>query len=166
MRWRVSYRADPVGAQLADRHYSRQSPGHPQFMPAGSCAVFVSRCGRAVFGVSWPDFAAHEWRGAWINSIFRNEGAGLSSELILEAVAATRAVYGQPPALGMVTFVDASKLRDGQASGRQVGRCYIKAGFRPIGHTRKRHHLALQLLPADMPAPLAAIGAQSEIFAA
>jgi hypothetical protein len=34
---RKSHRFDPVGVALADRHYSRQKPGSPQFMPPGSC---------------------------------------------------------------------------------------------------------------------------------
>jgi len=79
--------------------------------------------------------------------MFRNEGAGLSSELIRAAIAETRAIWGDPPELGMVTFVDAGKVRH----KRDPGRCYLRAGFRAIGHT-KGGLLALQLLPADMPA--------------
>ncbi len=53
---------------------------------------------------------------------------------------------GEPPALGMVTFVDASKVR----RKRDPGRCYIRAGFRRVGFTQGGLH-ALQLLPADWP---------------
>lgn len=37
MRWCTSNRADPAAARLADRHYNRQKPGTPQFVPTGSC---------------------------------------------------------------------------------------------------------------------------------
>jgi hypothetical protein len=65
-------------------------------------------------------------------------------------VAATLAHYGPPPALGMVTFVNAAKVRH----KRDPGRCYLRAGFRRVGLT-KGGLVALQLLPEDMPAPCA-----------
>jgi hypothetical protein len=93
-----------------------------------------------------------------MNTMFSNEGAGLSSELILEAVAASRAIYGEPPPLGMVTFVDASKTRH----KRDPGRCYRRAGFRCVGET-KGGLVALQMLPADMPAAFAPSGFQERL---
>lgn len=60
---------------------------------------------------------------------------------------------GEPPDLGMVTFVDRSKVR----GKRDFGYCYRKAGFVPCGET-KGGLLALQLLPADMPAAQEACG--------
>jgi hypothetical protein len=58
--WRSGNKASPLGAALADRHYSRRKVGSPQFMPPGETIVLISNCGRAVWG-------------------------GLSSTLILEA---------------------------------------------------------------------------------
>lgn len=81
-----------------------------------------------------------------MNSLFRNEGAGLSSELIREAVAATRGVWPAVPDLGMVSFVDASKTR----KKRDPGRCYRKAGFRHVGFT-KGGLWVYQMLPHEMP---------------
>ncbi len=92
-------------------------------------------------------------------SAFRNEGARLSSELIREAVAATIDKYGQPPAIGMVTFVEPKKTR----RKRDPGRCFIKAGFKRCGMT-KGGLVALQLLPADMPEPVAPKGRQAAMF--
>ena len=82
-------------------------------------------------------------------SAFRNEARELhlSSELIVEAVAATRAFFGEPPALGMVTFVDPKKTH----RKRDPGRCYRKAGFEHVGFTKAGLY-ALQLLPENMPA--------------
>jgi hypothetical protein len=102
-----------------------------------------------VWVTSWPfaEFVRHAWPGAWVNSLFRNEGAGLSSALIREAVAATRSIWRDVPTLGLVTFVDAEKTR----RKRDPGRCYRRAGFRCVGET-KGGLVALQLLPEDMPA--------------
>lgn len=157
-RWCVSHRADPAAARLADRHYNRQKIGSPQFAPTGSCAVFLSKCGRAFWVTSVPlsEWVRHAWGGAWICSAFRSEGAGCASELIRQAVAATRAHYGEPPALGMVTFVNRDKVRPRMVRGKKVwGWSYLKAGFTEIGET-KSGLLALQLLPESMPGPLAA----------
>lgn len=140
---------------LADRHYNRQKIGSPQFVPPGRCVVFVSECGRAVWTTSWPfaEYVKHAWGGAWVNSIFRNEGAGLSSDLIRQAIAATLAEWPNPPDKGIVTFVDAEKVRH----KRDPGRCYLKAGFKRVGET-KGGLVALQLLPMDMPMPERAKG--------
>ncbi len=61
-------------------------------------------------------------------------------------MAATRWYFGETPALGMITFVDASKVRH----KRDPGRCYLRAGFTHVGETQGGL-LAFQLLPADMP---------------
>jgi len=84
-----------------------------------------------------------------MNTLFRNEGAGLSSQLIREAVAITRGCWPVMPARGMVTFVDPTKVRH----KRDPGRCYLRAGFRRVGMTPKGL-IVLQLLPQDMPEPL------------
>ena len=77
----------------------------------------------------------------------------MASEMIREAVAATRAHFGEPPELGMITFIDRRKVRPTMVHGAKTwGRTYELAGFRPVGET-KGGLLALQLLPADMPPP-------------
>lgn len=156
--WCMSHRADPAAARLADRHYNRQKIGSPQFAPAGSCAVFLSECARAFWVTSAPlaEWVKHDWAGAWICSAFRSEGAGCASELIRQAVAATRSYYGEPPPLGMVTFLDARKVEPIITHGVPTfGRTWVQAGFRFVGKT-KGGLLAFQLLPADMPAARAA----------
>lgn len=160
MPWRLSHRADPAAVALADRHYNRQSVGSPQFVPPGRCFVLVSKTADAVWVTSWPfaEYVKHAWAGAWVNSIFRNEGALLSSDLILSAIAATRAVWEAPPR-GVVTFVDASKVR----RKRDPGRCYLRAGFKHVGNT-KGGLIALQMLPDAMPEADAAIGFTPSIF--
>ncbi|MFH1486645.1 MAG: hypothetical protein ABIH46_11285 [Chloroflexota bacterium] len=153
MHWHLSNRADPVAASIADRHYSRQKPGSRQFVPPGRCLVLVAD--GAYWVTSWPytEYVKHAWGGAWICSAFRNESEVLSSFLIREAVAATLWTWPDVPTLGMVTFVDANKVRH----KRDPGRCFRKAGFVDCGKT-KSGLWALQLLPACMPLPAPALG--------
>jgi len=158
MSWTKTDRAGKEARQIADRHYNRQSIGAAQFVPPGRCLVLDQP--KALWITSWPlaEFVKHAWPGAWMCSAFRNEGAGLSSDLIRQAVAATRAVMGEPPELGMVTFVDPKKTRH----KRDPGRCFIKAGFKRVGMT-EGGLIALQLLPADMPEPLEPFGLTLEL---
>ncbi len=155
MIWELSNRADPKARELADRHYNRQKPGTPQFVPPGRCLVLYAKTesGRAFWVTSWPfaQYVRHAWAGAWVCSAFRNERAGIASEMICEAVALTRAYFGDPPPNGMITFIDQRKVRPTITHGRETwGRTYELAGFRPVG-TTKSGLLAYQLLPQDMP---------------
>lgn len=89
MIWQMSNRADPKARELADRHYNRQKPGTPQFVPPGRCLVLYAETssGRAFWVTSFPyaEYVRHAWAGAWICSAFRNEGAGIASEMIRDA---------------------------------------------------------------------------------
>lgn len=163
MIWTLSDRADPAALPLADRHYNRQKVGSPQFVPPGRCVVLLASDRKAVWVTSWPlaEYVRHAWAGAWVNSLFRNEGAGLSSELIRDAIAATLTVWPTPSPLGIVTFVDAGKTR----RKRDPGRCYRKAGFRHVGFT-KGGLWAFQLLPDEFPAPEQPAVAEGPLFAA
>lgn len=188
--WVLSHRFDPRALPLlADRHYNRRKIGSPQFVPPGRCVVLLDSDARALWVTSWPfaRYVRHAWGGAWVNSLFRNESDGLSSMLIVQAVAATRAVYGEPPALGIISFVDAAKTR----RKRDPGRCYLRAGWEPAvcvdhrqcvirlpgrrpfrtGHgdcaacrsmTKGGLH-AFQLQPSRMPPPAAPIGYQHNL---
>ena len=163
MIWHLSNRADPSAVMIADRHYNRQKFGTPQFVPPGSCVVLMAV--GAVWVTSWPlaEYVKHAWAGAWVNSIFRKEIDGSASEMIRQAIAATRWYYGEPPSLGMITFIDPNKVRPIKRRGiRMWGYSYMRAGFRPVGST-KGGLLAFQLLPVDMPDPIAPIGAQLEL---
>jgi len=157
MIWRASNRFDKRAAALADRHYNRQKPGTPQFMPAGSCRVLLAENSKAVFGLSFPkpEFVKHAWPGAWICSIFRNEEAGpLASDMIRDAMAVMQTLY-DVPARGCVTFVDPTKVPGIPVRGVRIkGFCFYMAGFRAVGETKKGL-IAWQLLPHEMPPPMA-----------
>lgn len=151
MIWRRSWRADRRALPLADRHYNRQKVGASQFVPPGRCVSLLTPDASAVWVTSWPkaEFVLHDWAGAWINSLFRRESGPLASEMITEAVAITRGIFGDPPALGIVSFVDAEQVRH----KRDPGRCYRKAGWRHVGFTKSGLYV-FQQLPAEMPAPV------------
>lgn len=121
--------------------------------------------GKAFWVTSWPfaEYVRHAWAGAWVCSAFRNEGAGKASDLITDALSATREFFGTPPDLGMITFVDRRKVKPTIVRGQEVwGWTYRKAGFVDAGET-KGGLLALQMLPGAMPVPKMALGFQSEL---
>jgi hypothetical protein len=178
VKWFLSFRADQRARVVADRHYNRQKVGSKQFVPPGGCLVLATENYAALWVTSTPfaEYVKHAWPGAWVNSLFRNEGkcvhCGLpdhaaatvpcwrpsgehefvaetvSSQLITDAVAASCAVLGPPPPLGIVSFVDASQVK----RKRDPGRCYRKAGWRHAGFT-KAGLWVFQQLPGEMPAP-------------
>jgi len=151
MSWHRTTRADPRAAALADRHYSRKTVGAAQFTPPGRCIVLLTSDAQALWVSSWPyaQYVKHAWAGAWLCTLFRNEpGSGyLSSELIAQAVAATRFIWGDPPDRGMITFVDANKI-----CSLNPGYCFKRAGWQQVGYTQSGLHV-LQLGPETMPPP-------------
>jgi hypothetical protein len=159
--WQISSRASPAAKKIADRHYTRQSPESVQFVPPGRCLVLWMPGALWVTSWPYPEFVRHAWPGAWICSLFRRESycEHLASDLIMAAVAATKARWPVTPDLGMITFVDQDKVK----RKRDPGRCFRKAGFRRVGQT-KGGLIALQLLPEEMPEAMPASGTQTLLF--
>ncbi len=133
-RWHPVLRTDVRARELADRHYSRQTPGAVDFMANGRTLVLLTDCARAVWGAieNLDPAGGQRWRV----SIFRNEGAGRSSDLIREATDRTflywRRHYGATPAVPLTTEVDPAKTR----RKRDPGRCFLRAGWRRLGVVR------------------------------
>lgn len=168
MEWIKSHRCDRRASAVADRHYNRQSPGAANFVPPGRCLVLRTEGYGAVWVTSWPfaQYVKHAWAGAWVCSLFRNESPLRASALITSAVAATRAAYGDPPPLGMVTFINRQCVRPTMVRGVPVwGWTWLRAGWRVAGET-KGGLMALQLLPEDMPAPRMPRHHQPDLFVA
>ena len=155
--WHVVTRCDVRARVLADRHYSRQTPGARDFLNNGQTLCMVTDDALAVWGVLLnraPN--SPEWR--WRVAIFRNEPPPgearpviQSSELVREGTDRTytywRHHYGGLPEPPLRTEVDRDKTR----RKRDPGRCFIKAGWRVVGETTR----GLVLLEAPPPAPLA-----------
>lgn len=47
--WHLSHRFDPRAVAIADRHYNRQKPGTPQFVPPGRCKVLLTENADATY---------------------------------------------------------------------------------------------------------------------
>ena len=116
---------DPECAAFADEHYSRQSPGSPQFAPPGetiilrdnSCSILFVWCRQL------PKRADGQ-EGANC-TIFRNTSQRLSSKVILEAEGFAQKRWGEIRAF---TYIDASKIRSSNP-----GCCFKKAGWKVCG---------------------------------
>lgn len=137
--WTEVRDGDPTAALLMSRHYSARAArlAAPESIPLilgpGEKLVLVSACGRALF--AWRRFIDHADDGSGRPqtgvscSVFRNEGAGLSSTLIRSAsiIAAAR----WPAERRQYTFVDPQRV-----ASSNPGWCFIRAGWRPCGYTR------------------------------
>lgn len=155
MIWIRTWKADPRAAAIADRHYPKRKKGSRQFAPpARHVLPYIDRDAQALWVTIWPDYelTQHGLGDSWICSRFRNErppGSLRSSDLILEALAATRDELGAPPSGGTLTFVD-----EDEVSSPNPGYCFLCAGFvrLPIRTKYRKLHV-LRLAPEDHPDP-------------
>lgn len=123
--WQIRTKNDVAANYLADRHYSRQRPGSGQVGGPGRHLVLVTPCERALWVTMWP-YAERslDKLDAYRCTYFRNEGAGLSSDLILEAMRITESMWGYPPTDGWVTWINRKKV-----ASSHPGYCFKKAGW-------------------------------------
>jgi hypothetical protein len=124
-------------------HYSRRTPGSKTFTGVGQEIVLVTDCGRAVWACvrqktpMAPGTGASRGRDGqtdqkarylWRNMMFRNLGAGLSSDLIREAYAMTltewQRRYGILPDERLRTEIGVKHI-----ASRNPGYCYLMAGW-------------------------------------
>lgn len=151
-RWLLSSSSDPMALRVVDGtgpfegagpHYSRRTPGSRTFTGVGKEVVLITECGRAVWACVYQKTPSARGTGnsrrrqgatdarprfLWRNMLFRNLGAGLSSDLIIEATEATyrhwRARYGSLPQERLRTEIAIDKVRSSNP-----GYCYIMAGW-------------------------------------
>ena len=141
VRWLISDKGDPVARRLVDGitvngapHYSRQTPGAKQWTRNGQNLVFVTANGLAVWCTFRPTpgkATRPDGLDAWECTMFRNEGGGLSSELIQEAHLLSLALWGATPRDGLITFIRPDRVRS-----RNPGYCYKRAGWAVNGAAR------------------------------
>lgn len=156
MAWLLSSSSDRRALDVVDGtgicaghgpHYSRRTPGSKTFTGVGQEIVLVSDCGRAVWAcirqktpMAVGSGVSRHRRGdpnkktdakaryLWRNMMFRNLGAGLSSDLIREATEMTYREwlkrYGVLPEERLRTEVDVKRV-----NSRNPGFCYMKAGW-------------------------------------
>jgi hypothetical protein len=158
-RWELSSSSDRRALDVVDGtgalqghgpHYSRRTPGSKTFTGVGREIVLVTACGRAVWACVYQQTPMARGTGGsrgrkgetdrkarfiWRNMMFRNLGAGLSSELIKTALARTYEEwanrYGSLPAERLRTEIGVNQIRS-----TNPGYCYQKAGWIPDRYVR------------------------------
>ena len=135
--WLSVRRNDPRAFGLWRRHYSAEknwrwrAVGDTNILGPGECQVLLSQCGRALF--AWQLNTAERFDGqkGVCCTVFRNEGAGLSSDMIREADELARQRW--PEQFRHFTYVNAAKVRP----KRDPGRCFLRAGWRRCGASKE-----------------------------
>lgn len=155
--WEARRVVDGLG-QLADvgAHYSRRTPGSKTFTGVGQEIVLVSKCGRAVWACVRAKVPAARGSGGtrgrdgeadpkatrflFRNMVFRNLGAGLSSDLITEATERTYEEwirrYGTLPTERLRTEIGCKEVRS-----TNPGYCYLVAGWVHDRYVRGKRYL-------------------------
>lgn len=159
MYWYLVGKTDVRARVMADKHYSRQQPGTPEFCPPGNSIVLIIPCGTSASAL-WcshrPDPRANlaipraDGFVYWDNPYFRNESGIQSSTLIREALAITR--YLWPDLLmcedGFHTFVSPKHVQPIKRRGRDFwGYCFFAAGFEEYPIRTKSRNLIRYVLP-------------------
>lgn len=121
---------NPTGMDIFSGHYTaRKTRKQFQCIGPGEKMMLLTPDALAVF--AWRKFIDHAIpKQEGVNcAIFRNEGAGLSSDLIRVAeVIAWERWAGER----LYTYVDPKRTRH----KRDPGRCFLKAGWRHAGWTK------------------------------
>jgi hypothetical protein len=140
---------DQVGWSIFRRHYTyrrtreqmslfwEKNQNYGLFVGPGEKLVLITACHRALF--VWRRFRSMDKQQGVNCAVFRNEGAGLSSELIR---AADTLAWGRWPGERLYTYVDSQKTRH----KRDPGRCFLRAGWKVCGRS-KSNLLILEILP-------------------
>jgi hypothetical protein len=142
----VTWACDPEMAQLADRHYSRRTPGKLEFIGPGKKLAIRNSEGSICFAWLYGDPAYRlDGQQGYNCTIFRNESGRRSSEIILEC---ERIVFDRWGPNRVFTYVDPRKIQS-----RNPGYCFKCAGWksvrRPDGslHRSQRGYLLLAKHP-------------------
>lgn len=141
MHWLLTHKGDAECRALADRHYSRQSPGASMFCRPGYNMV-LKTCGPVGiaawvwFRPKWESGIKGTERKDGLHAIectlFRNESGILSSMLVLEACQALltweHALDVEWPD-GAITGINVEATAGGRSKYHSPGRCYLAAGW-------------------------------------
>lgn len=132
--WIETIDGDESGRTIFDRHYSRyryKDGRKPKlYVGPGFKCVLLHATGLALF--VWRKFRSLDHQEGVNCAIFRNEGAGLSSALILDAQAIAD---GRWPGERHYTYVCPRSLRNASEKGARPGACFEIAGWRFCGWT-------------------------------
>lgn len=132
---------DEHACSMFERHYSaekslrlRRERGTKLIAGPGYKIVLATPCRRALF--VWRKFISKDGQEGVNCAVFRNEGAGLSSELIMAADALADERW---PGERHFTYVNPRKIRS-----TNPGFCFLQAGWRRCGVTKHRKLIILE----------------------
>lgn len=165
MKWMETDKSDQRPRRLADKHYTRQTPGHPMWTRPGWNQILYAeqQNGRAA-AFCW-------WRPKWESglagterkdklraiecSLFRNQSRWRSSKAIVDAISClltwAHATDVEWPD-GIITGVGSEQTRGGRADHHAPGYCFREAGFVDFEHTKGRADVWLKFA-GDLPVP-------------
>jgi hypothetical protein len=136
--WVVAKDGDATGRALFRQHYSYRPYADGRdpalFVGPGEKMVLLSPCARALF--VWRQFRCGGDQQGVNCAVFRNEGAGLSSELIRAADAIADERW---PGQRHYTFVNPRRVRS-----TNPGYCFLAAGWQRCGITKWNRLLILE----------------------
>jgi hypothetical protein len=142
--WLPSNHADPRAIALYLRHYSarhyRDGRIRRQFCPPGEKMVLLTQGCDALFVWHHPIMDRLSGQVGVNCTIFRNESAVLSSDLIREA---SELAWKRWPGERLFTYVADAKIRS-----TNPGACFKKAGWRTCGRNATGKLTILERLPA------------------
>jgi len=119
---------------LADRHYSRRTPGARQFCYSGRKLVLRNTEGTVLFVWMYPNPDMRmDGQVGYNCAIFRNESERLSSEIILEA---ERMAFNKWGPNRLYTYIDPKKIQS-----VNPGYCYKVVGWHFVRISRGGKHL-------------------------
>jgi len=129
--WYSVLDGDGVARDIYNRHYSRYHYADGRkpklFVGPGEKMVLLGQDSKALF--VWRKFINDDGQTGVNCAVFRNEGTHLSSELILEA---EQLAWSRWPGERLYTYVNGTAVQSSNP-----GYCFIKAGWRKCGVTKK-----------------------------
>jgi hypothetical protein len=140
--WIEIHDGDPRLRTLYNRHYSaykyRDGRQPKKTAGPGEYMALITPQADAIF--IWRKFFDKSGQTGVNCAVFRNEGARLSSDLIIEAMARATARW---PGERLYTYINAKKIRSSNP-----GYCFKKAGWRTAGFTKVNKLVILEASPS------------------
>lgn len=163
--WTVTDKSDERPRLLADRHYTRQSVGHPMWTrPGYNQILYTEHPNGSAASFCW-------WRPKWESgikgterkdglraiecAIFRNETPWLSSDLIglaIQAVLLWEHAWDVEWPDGLITGIGSGQTASGRSPHHKPGWCFRKAGFVEFEKKGGRADVWLKIPRTDLPA--------------
>jgi hypothetical protein len=139
--WIAVRDGDATGRALFHRHYSykpyRDGRNPALYVGPGEKMVLLTPCARALF--VWRKFTSGDGQRGVNCAVFRNEGAGRSSDLIREA---DRLAWDRwPDEPRHYTYVNPRRVRSHNA-----GYCFLMAGWGRCGVTKWKKLLIFETI--------------------